>query len=792
MSEENTLTQYTGSEPLAPTAPPGLATSLADEDDGGSLSLRRYLDAARRYRWAILAVVVVGTGIGVVVAELAPQQYSAQATVWIEGGGGGAGPIQSGELLSQTTAWLDLLKSYVVLDHVVRERKLYLQPRSHADSLKFASFALKDRFRPGRYELSISSDRNRFVLSSRVGGLLQEGVLGDSIGPEQGFAWQPARRLFQAGERVEFELLVPREVSLELGKELNASVDPKRGNFMRLTLRQPTAAGAAGVLNAVVDRFMEVATDLKRSKLEELTLILNEQLAYADQNLRTSEMALEGFRIQTITLPSDESAVPVPAGLASTIPGAYSQHFALKVQADQIRQDREALAATLRRGVTPEALEIIPAVGTSSSLRGAISELTGKKAELRGWLHRYTEAHPPVVQLQQEIDNLEQRILPALIGDLDTELGERFNQIQSEIGSSGDELQQIPPRMIEEARLRRQVAIAENLYTTLQKRYEESRLGAASSLADISVLDRAAVPQRPVKDTKPRIIVMAFLGSLGVGLLGAVLRDRFDSRLRYPEEVTAGLGLPIIGGLPAIPQNGKAHHGESFEQVIEAFRTIRLSLIHAYGKAGPLIITVSSPGSGDGKSFVSSNLAVAFAELGYKTALVDADVRRGRLHHLFQQTHRRPGLTEYLQGSLELDGLIQSTQYPLLSLITCGARQHNAPELLGMRRMRDLLQHVRSRHQVVIVDSSPLGAGADAFMLSTLTGHLLLVLRAGSTDRQLAEANLGLLQRLPVRLVGAVLNAVPRTGSYRYYGYLSGYETSDEESASSPAVIQAT
>jgi tyrosine-protein kinase Etk/Wzc len=201
--------------------------------------------------------------------------------------------------------------------------------------------------------------------------------------------------------------------------------------------------------------------------------------------------------------------------------------------------------------------------------------------------------------------------------------------------------------------------------------------------------------------------------------------------------------------------------------------------------------TVTSPGPGEGKSFVVSNLALAFADAGHRTLLLDGDVRRGELHRLLDM-RRKPGLTDLLQGTVPRDDVIQKTRYESLWFVGGGTRMHSAPELLSSPALAQFLLSLRSSYDVILVDSPPLGAGVDPFILATATGSLLLVMRTGVTDRELAEAKLDMLDRLPVRVLGAILNDVQPGGAYRYYGYqyyVEGYETQDEasEKAASPS-----
>ncbi|MGH7483013.1 MAG: GumC family protein [Longimicrobiales bacterium] len=770
----------------AALAPPGADPLYADEAEDG-IDLHRIAGAVLRYKWPILALTVIGTTIGFLVVQRLPSEYQAQAMIWIEQSTmnqGESGPIQTENLLDASAAWVELLKSYSVLDHVVRERRLYLTPATASDESLFRDFALAERFVPGDYRLQIDGSGTRFLLAESSMGVVERGHVGDEIGSRVGLDWTPPATLLTAGRIVEFRVSVPREISLALADAMKTRV-AERGSFLRVELVQPEPIRAAGVLNAVLDRYIEIATELKRAKLDELTTILAEQLQTAETNLRKAEIALEGFRVHAITLPA-ENASPVTPGLESTQASVLGRYFEMKVGAEELRMDRAAVIAALESGSgMVEALEVIPAVASSSALQSALQELTLKQAELRALRYQYTDEYAPVQRLAEQVRTLHERTIPELARQLERELASREAQLGRQVASASGELREIPPRMIEEARLRRRVSIAETLYTTLQERYEEARLAAASSIPDVRILDRAAVPRQPVENRKPLFIFVAFAASLGLGIAGAVLRDRFDPRIRYPAQVTSELGLPILGGVPQAKRKGRQLVGDAMGQLLEAFRTLRLNVIHAHG-AGPIIVTVSSPGSGDGKSFVTSTLGLVFGDLGYRTVIIDGDIRRGVAEKLLNRG-RSPGLIEFLQGHAEVDDVIQPTDYPNVDLVASGARTPRGPELLGSARMKQLLLDLRMRYDAILIDSPPLAVGSDPLVLGTLTGSMLLVLRAGTTDRPMTEAKLDLLDRLPIRLLGVALNSVPDKGAYRYYSYLRGYRIEEAEAAGSLA-----
>lgn len=766
-----------------------LPPMMGEEEEGGEVDLRRYLGAVMRHKWWILALLLLGSAAGYFASERVPAEYVAQATIWIERSGNqrsgtvDAGPIRSSQLL-ESSAWTDLLRSYVVLDHVVVEERLYLSPQDARDERLLADLSLKSRFAPGTYRIQANPASRSYVLETRDGLVVERGAFGDSVGAGTvGFSWQPDLTRFPGDRAVQFRVAVPRDEAIQLGRSLRTQMD-QTGNFLRIELQGEDPDRTASILNSLAERHIEVAAELKRAKLDTLVAILEEQLLVSEQALKEAEISLEGFKIATVTLPSDRST-PVAPGLEMTTDPVFGSFFNMKVELEQIRREQDALQraiASEQDGVAVEALESVGAVQGSSELQGALSELNEARAGLRALQSRYTSEHRAVATTQDRVRRLERETIPALVGTMLTELRIRERSLEQTIAAASGELREIPPRAIEEARLERQVAIADNLYTTLEQRYQEARLAAASSIPDIRILDEASVPKRPVKDQKAMVLLMGVLGSLGLGIGGAILRDRLDSRIRYPTEVTRGMGLTILGAVPNLKK--RKTQKEHLTQVLEAFRSIRLNVVHAFGAAGTLTVTVSSPGPGDGKSFVASNLALSLADQGHRTILIDGDTRRGTLHHLLD-SDRKPGLTDFLNGSIGREELIRSTRFKGLDLIPSGTRVRQGPELLGSPAMRDLLAALKSEYDAVLVDSPPLGAGVDPFALGTMTGNMLLVLRSGTTNRELAESKMELVERLPIRVLGAVLNGVPQSRQYGYgyyaYSYVPGYEAEDEE-----------
>ena len=747
--------------------------------------LGRYLSTLVRFKWWALLVLVLGTAVGVLASRVIEPTYLVQSKIWFDNTSGGSrGPIQEGQLLS-SASWVELLRSYAVLDHVVQSQRLYIDVAPEYASL-FKDFELKPRFLPGEYRIRRSEDGKEYVLETKSGVVVEKAARGDSIGGTVGFAWAPPADRLKQTKPLPFEVHRPRDVARELGKKLGTNM-AKNGSFMQLELRGTDPVRLASTLNALVERFVSLAADLKRSKLNEFATILGDQLRLAEQNLATAEIALESKRVSTITQPT-ETPGALAAGTQETRNPLTSTFVSLKLQQEQLEQDRLALERAVARAsggvISAAELEVIGAVQASTELKTALTELATKRAALRTLQYRYTNDHPDVRRALGELQVLERETIPAMVSSLISDLKLREGQVHQRIETASGEMRAIPPRVMEEARLNRQVAITDNIYTMLRQRHEEARLAALSSTPDVKVVDEAAIPSNPVEDSRTRIILLAIAASIGLIIGGVVMLDKIDPRVRYPEEVTHGLRLPILAAIPRLKTRNGAVNGdaENTTHVIEAFRTLRLGVLQARGNQSCFVAAITSPGTGDGKSFVAMNLAAALADQGYRTLLIDGDNRRGGLHRLVGAT-RKPGLMEVLGGTASMEQAAQRTPYPLLDLIPCGQRLQTGPELLGSPAMAELIQRARGSYSVVLIDCPPLGAGVDPFVLGIAAQNMMLVLRTGQTDREFAEAKLSALDRLPVRIMGAVLNGVPAGGAYRYYGYLPGYEVGDEKPA---------
>lgn len=792
------------SQPASPHLPPDgvLGTTEYVAPAQARNPLERPLAALRRYKWVIICSAIASFVLGIVGWRFAKPEYNARATLWVASETPSRldnGPIRAGELLNQLS-WVELFRSFRIVDDVVRKLNLYLEPDEAADQPLFATFSTTERFAAGKYELVIDRAAKTWVLIWKKPRFfrtplpveVERGASGDSVGRAVGFLWTlPDSAFLGEGQReVAFSVVTPRETSVELLGELTPHMRPG-SNFLWLELTSNDAKIAATTLNTWVREFMQVSAELKKRNLTEFAKILKDQLDYAERATLAAESAYQNFRVNAITLPTDE--VPVAAGAAGGMSAgdpAIASFFNQKIEYDNLRQDREALerslaSASTTGGARYEGLLLIPSVAQSpgaEALRAAFANQYQLQAQLTVLRQTYTDEFPAVKALVDNLKVVQTQTIPQLAEQLLGQLKEREVEYQRRIASASRELQQIPPRTIEERRLARSVGVSEGLYTNLRARFAEAQLAEASAIPDIALLDTAVAAGRPLINTGPKIFLVILAGGLAAAMALAILLDLTDRRFRYSDQVMSDLGLPIAGAVPLIPKGGiTASPPEQVVQIVESFRSLRMHVMHGT-PSRRLVLAVTSAAPSDGKSLVSANLALSCSDAGLRTLLVDGDTRRGSLHRTFGMTIG-DGLTDCLVKGIAVQSVIRSTNHDDLSFLSCGHRHPRSPELLASRELQRLVHQLSELFDVVIFDTPPLAAGIDGYAISAAAGNILMVIRMGQTERRLAAAKLSLLDRLPVEVVGAVMNGVPLSGEFQYYAYATGYSVDRAEPA---------
>jgi capsular exopolysaccharide synthesis family protein len=391
-----------------------------------------------------------------------------------------------------------------------------------------------------------------------------------------------------------------------------------------------------------------------------------------------------------------------------------------------------------------------------------------------------------VVQLQREIAQQEIQV---------NGLRAQISTVENQIEENRTRLQNLPPKSLRLAELQRQKRSMEQTYGFLRQKLQEIRMQEESEVGFADRIRSAGVPGRPISPNNQRNLMLAAMMGLLLGGGLVVLREKLDTRLRGPGDLEA-LGEHVLGVIPSMEETIKTEfdgqrtltvNGDEVRSTLimltspmsataEAYRRLRTNLRYAQPDADLRSLVVTSPAKGEGKTTTATNLAVAQAQAGQKTLLIDADLRKSRLHRYFS-VPRTPGLTEALYDTPDPDDLPVIADN--LSLLPGGEEVPNPAELLGARRMRTLIDRMEDAFDLVIVDTAPVLLFSDPMALVAHTDGALLVAAAGETEAPALEHAADRLDDVQATRLGVVLNGFDpeeRRGGYSYgtYGYSYG------------------
>jgi capsular exopolysaccharide synthesis family protein len=476
-------------------------------------------------------------------------------------------------------------------------------------------------------------------------------------------------------------------------------------------------------------------------------------------------------------------------------------------------------------------LDAVPQVQSNSALMDLFKKRTETVALYNDALSQYGPNFPKVQRLQSQLkeadDSIEKekkKILDILESDF-REGRQRETILTQALDQQKAEANQMAEKLVEYNILKREAEANKTLYDGLMTKLKETAITQGLRSSNIRVVDPAMIPSTPARPAKARNVTLAFLVGLVGGIGLALLREYLDNTVKTPDDIETLAHLPSLAVVPQFAgSNGTAKkqgllhgmaangHEKRIElvaqhlpksQMSEAFRALRTSILLSQADHPPQVILVTSALPREGKTTAAANLAVTLAQLGDRTVLVDADLRKpgiGRLLNL--GSGKYAGLSSYLAGVSSLDLVtIPHPAIPNLAAIPTGPLPPNPADLLSSHKLAEAIAELRTKFKFIVIDSPPVMAATDAVILSVQTDGVLLVVRSGETPKEAFTRTRDLLNSVKCRILGVVLNAVDSSApdyyySYRYYPYSYGYgpqETGetplDEDSESATELV---
>ena len=455
--------------------------------------------------------------------------------------------------------------------------------------------------------------------------------------------------------------------------------------------------------------------------------------------------------------------------------------------------------------------DVVPQIRESATVQELIRKRSDLSAQYSDALVQYGPNFPKVLRLQAQLKELDQNLereKKSVVARLESDYHEaqqREELLSRTLDQQKVEANLMSERMVQYNVLKRDAEADKALYDGLLTKLKEAGISSALQSSNIRVVDPAMIPSYPSRPAKARNVALAFLVGLvgGVGL--ALLREYMDNTVKTPDDIETLARLPSLAVVPAfsdsnngdgtrgkflsgVTGNGHDKHVELVaqhlpkSQMSEAFRALRTALLLSQAGHPPQVILVTSALPREGKTTAAANLAVTLAQLGDRTLLIDADLRKpgiGRLLNL--GSGKFAGLSSYLAGVSSLDLVtVQHPAIPNLSAIPTGPLPPNPADLLSSHKLADAIVELRSKFKFIVIDSPPVMAATDAVILSVQADGVLLVVRSGETPKEAFTRTRDLLISVKCHLLGVVLNAVDSSApdyyySYRYYPYSYGY-----------------
>lgn len=764
-----------------------------------------------RQKWLIIGIVTIAVALTVFLTLRQRPLYASEALLRIDESTSGAnllgdlGPV-GGAGKGKIETEIVVLRSRNLAEAVVDSLALtvqLVQPVGARDDVLRVVRAPRDA-PVGLFEL-------RHTGGGRYAGRVLKGN-GVRI-PAQVAVGQP----FQAGavtlelrpalsrrpvERIVFGVGSFRETVREYRRTLNVLRPDLTAQVVAIRYNSTDPRLVAAVPNMVSATFLAYKMQGSRREARNTIDYLQEQVAVYETDLANAENQLRSFR-------EAEQVVSLPDEAASQV----RRLSELQAQYDGMVSERQALRELLARvngprdpnGRSPyRQLASFPVFLTNRAIQDILQSLTELETEKTKLLVRRTESNDEVQALQDRVSELERDLYRLSINYLES-LESQIRSAEASLSRFAGELETIPRREVEFARLARRQKLIADLNELLQTRLKEAEIQEAVEPGDVRVIDEAPLPDRPIGPRPVRNLGYGLALGLLLGLGIAWAREAMDHRVRSPEQVEkATTGAPVLASIPRIrPEalalvghgangNGNGKNGRNgagtgparmlvtrgapHSAAAEAYRALRTNLTFASIKGSPQVVVLTSAMPGDGKSTSASNLAMAMAQQGVRTLLIDADLRRGTLHQIFE-IRQEPGLTHVLLGHVPLEEAIVpvptgGSGIPL-DVLPTGVLPPNPAELVGSPQMREFVARMRERYEAIIFDAPPLALVTDAAVLGSMADATLLVARIGSTDKRALHYAASQVYNLGANMGGVVLNdVVANAGTgYQYYGY---------------------
>jgi polysaccharide biosynthesis transport protein len=579
-------------------------------------------------------------------------------------------------------------------------------------------------------------------------------------------------------------------VSAFLGR---ISVNPIRNSrLVDVSVEAKDQAMAAKMTNALVDAYISQNLEIKLKAARDGVKWLSERIDEERRKVEDTERKLLQYKEENAIITdfsSDTEKITAEklASLNQQVVDAQSR----RVEAET----RYLQAVSLENN--PDMLDSVSEVLNNDLVKEIKKMEVALYNRMSDLSRKYGKNHPQMVAVESELADLRKRkaveakrVVSSLRNEFKLAVA-REESVKKALENQKTESLDMNKKAIDYGVLQRQAESSRNMYEVLIKRFKETSLSEEMKTGNIRVVDHAETPSGPIKPRKKMNLVLALFIGLAGGVGLAFFLEYLDNTIKLPDEIKSLLKIPYLGHVPAVAANTDApaqkipfdlvalHSPKS--SASEAFRGVRTGIILSSPDKAPRVILATSAGPSEGKTFNAVNLAVVMADSGAKVLLMDCDMRRPRIHKIFN-INRNVGISNVISGACTLKEAIMKGPVENLDILASGPLPPNPSEVLGSQKMSLLLSELKQQYDRIIIDTPPITAVTDSVILSAMADAVMLVVRTNETPRQIIQNALEQLKGVNARIIGAVLNGVsPSRDGYYYYQYYYSYYGDDRE-----------
>jgi capsular exopolysaccharide synthesis family protein len=567
----------------------------------------------------------------------------------------------------------------------------------------------------------------------------------------------------------EFSLVSVKEITSRLLVALQINSANKLSSIISLSFKDEVPKRSEDVVNELIAMYDQAAVNEKNSLAKNTLQFVNERLNAVGSDLDSIERTVQKYKAgsgaQDISTQGQLYLQNVSNNDQEL--GKINTQLAILNQVENAvgKGDGGSL------GINPSSIGI-----SDAGLTQMISDLNNKELEYERLKKTVAENNPMLVSIRDQINKLKPDIKNNLVNQRKS-----LEISQSNIMRTNNEynsmLSSIPKKERDILEISRDQNVKNSIYSFLLQKKEESELSYASTLSDSRVINSAQASKYPVSPNKKLIFIGAILASILLGILFITAKDFLSSKILYRKDLEAMTAIPVLG---EIAQN------ESKESIVieagkrsfiaEEFRKIRASLhflgINATNKK--ILVTSSIPG--EGKSFVSGNFAISNALSGKKVCLIDIDLHNPGLGKMFGKTTEDPGISDYLNGKKQPEDIIKKVpEFENLFFVSSGAIHESPSELLLNGKIKDFIDYLEMKFDLIILDTAPSVLITDAYYLTDLCDATLYIVRHKHTPKMIIKRIDETLEINPLKNVAIIFNGVKKRGFFKNnYGY--GYD----------------